>query len=104
MTAAACSYQETGETNAADASAPAPDALASNDDPGAALPPEGRPRPLMQAQVVLDRLGFTPGVIDGKMGVSTVNALKGFQEARGLQVTGELDQPTQQALAQWKHI
>jgi lipoprotein-anchoring transpeptidase ErfK/SrfK len=58
----------------------------------------------MQAQVVLDRLGFTPGVVDGKMGMSTVNALKGFQEARGLEVTGELDQPTQQALAQWNHI
>jgi lipoprotein-anchoring transpeptidase ErfK/SrfK len=58
----------------------------------------------MQAQVVLDRLGFTPGVIDGKMGMSTVNALKGFQEARGLAITGELDQATQQALAEWQRI
>ena len=49
-------------------------------------------------------IGFTPGVVDGKMGMSTVNALKGFQESRGLQVTGELDEPTVQALAQWKHI
>jgi lipoprotein-anchoring transpeptidase ErfK/SrfK len=58
----------------------------------------------MQAQVVLDRLGFTPGVIDGKMGMSTVNAIKGFQEARGLQITGELDEPTVQALAEWQRI
>ena len=58
----------------------------------------------MQAQVVLDRLGFTPGVVDGKMGLSTVNAIKGFQEARGLTVTGELDEPTKQALAQWNAI
>lgn len=100
----ACSYQETGEENVAQAPEAAPDAMASNDDPNAQQPPEDKPRPLMQAQVVLDRLGFTPGVIDGKMGMSTVNAVKGFQEARGLKVTGELDQPTQQILAEWKHI
>jgi lipoprotein-anchoring transpeptidase ErfK/SrfK len=78
--------------------------MISNDDPTATLPPEDKPRPLMQAQVVLDRLGFTPGVVDGKMGLSTVNAIKGFQEARGLNITGELDQATVQALSQWKHI
>lgn len=101
---AACNYDEVGEENTSQAAAPAADALASNDDPNAQLPPEDKHRPLMQAQVVLDRLGFTPGVIDGKMGMSTVNALKGFQEARGLPVTGELDQATQQVLAQWTHI
>ena len=101
---AACSYEEVGGENAAQTTAPAPDPMASNDDPNSQSPPEDKPRPLMQAQVVLDRLGFTPGVIDGKMGMSTVNALKGFQEARGLPVTGDLDQATQQALAQWRHI
>jgi lipoprotein-anchoring transpeptidase ErfK/SrfK len=102
---AACSVQETGEENkvAAVAGAPA-DPMASNDSPATALPPEDRPRPLMQAQVVLDRLGFTPGVVDGKMGMSTVNAIKGFQEARGIEVTGDLDEPTIQALAQWQQI
>jgi lipoprotein-anchoring transpeptidase ErfK/SrfK len=39
-------------------------------------------------------------VIDGLEGVSFTAALKGFQEARGLQVTGELDQPTRMALLQ----
>jgi peptidoglycan hydrolase-like protein with peptidoglycan-binding domain len=68
------------------------------------VPAEDKPRPLMQAQVVLDRLGFTPGVVDGKMGLSTVNAIKGFQEARGMTVTGKLDEPTIQALSQWKQI
>ena len=101
---AACSYQETSEQNVAEAPEATPDTMASNDDPGAQLPPEDKPRPLMQAQVVLDRVGFTPGVVDGKMGMSTVNALKGFQESRGLEITGELDQATQQALAEWKHI
>lgn len=101
----ACSVEEKSDQNVTTAeSAPAPDPMASRDDPNAALQPEDQPRPLMQAQVVMDRLGFTPGVIDGKMGMSTVNALKGFQEARGLPVTGELDAATQQALAEWKHI
>jgi lipoprotein-anchoring transpeptidase ErfK/SrfK len=66
--------------------------------------PDSQPRPMMQAQVVLDRQGFGPGVIDGKMGISTENALEGFQEARGLPVTGKLDPATQQALGQWSNI
>ena len=66
--------------------------------------PDSEERPIMQAQVVLDRRGFGPGVIDGKMGISTENALKGFQEANGLEVTGELDEPTEAALAQWSNI
>lgn len=62
------------------------------------------PRPIMQAQVVLDAQGFGPGVIDGGMGMSTRNALKGFQEANGLQVSGELDAATKQALAKWSNV
>jgi lipoprotein-anchoring transpeptidase ErfK/SrfK len=62
------------------------------------------PRPVMQAQVVLDRLGFTPGVVDGKPGLSTTNAVIGFQEANGLPTTGELDKPTTDALAKWSNI
>jgi lipoprotein-anchoring transpeptidase ErfK/SrfK len=62
------------------------------------------PRPVMQLQVVLDRLGFGPGVIDGREGLSTSNALKGFQEANGLEVTGELDPATRGALAQWEEL
>jgi peptidoglycan hydrolase-like protein with peptidoglycan-binding domain len=61
-------------------------------------------RPIMQAQVVLDRHGFGPGVIDGKMGMSTENALKGFQEANDLDVTGKLDEATKSALGQWSNI
>ena len=61
-------------------------------------------RPIMQAQVVLDRQGFMPGVVDGKMGMSTVNALKGFQEANGLTVSGKIDEATTQALAKWQSI
>ena len=66
--------------------------------------PDSEERPIMQAQVVLDRIGFGPGVIDGKMGMSTENALKGFQEANALDTTGELDEATKQALAEWDRI
>ena len=66
--------------------------------------PDSEERPIMQAQVVLDRVGFGPGVIDGKMGMSTENALRGFQEANELQVTGKLDQATKDALKQWERI
>ena len=105
LSVAACRVENKGESEVAAAdSSQAPDPMGSKDDPNATLPPEDQPRPLMQAQVVMDRLGFTPGVIDGKMGMSTVNALKGFQEAKGLPVTGKLDEATVQALAEWKYI
>ena len=100
----ACSIEEKGEQNVVQAPEAKLDPMLSNDDPGAKLAAEDMSRPLMQAQVVMDRLGFTPGVVDGKMGMSTKNALKGFQEARGLPITGELDPATAQALAEWKHI
>jgi lipoprotein-anchoring transpeptidase ErfK/SrfK len=53
---------------------------------------------IFHAQVLLDRAGFSPGVIDGLEGMSFHEALRGFQTARGLKVTGELDQPTRAAL------
>lgn len=57
---------------------------------------------VFHAQVLLDRAGFSPGVIDGEAGISLEAAIKGFQEARGLQVNGQLDQATRQALLQDK--
>ena len=84
------------------------DALLSHDPTGnAPIDPaqtDDKPRPTMQAQVVLDRLGFTPGVVDGAMGMSTRNALNGFQLANNLKETGELDEATKQALGQWSNI
>jgi lipoprotein-anchoring transpeptidase ErfK/SrfK len=53
---------------------------------------------ILHAQVLLDRAGFAPGVIDGRKGMSFDIAVKGFQTARGLEPTGELDQPTLAAL------
>ena len=84
------------------------DALLSHDPVGNApfdpAQADDKPRPEMQAQVVLDRLGFTPGVVDGAMGMSTRNAIKGFQLANDLKETGELDEATKQVLGQWSNI
>ena len=81
------------------------DPLAAHDGaPNAQEIADSEPRPVMQAQVVLDRLGFTPGVVDGKPGLSTRNAVSGFQEANGLTVTGELDAATKAALSQYQAI
>ena len=104
-------YETYGDDNLADT-------MASNDDSyrneiGAnaggeqAQPselPDAEERPIMQVQVVLDRVGFGPGVIDGKMGMSTENALRGFQEANDLETTGKLDEATKSALADWERI
>ena len=53
---------------------------------------------VLDAQVLLDRLGFTPGVIDGRTGHSFTLALKGFQDARGIKQSGDLDDATKQLL------
>ena len=114
---AACGLNGTDRDNAdtaeADRSANATtenlaDTMASQDgaDMASDVPniPDSEARPIMQAQVVLDRQGFGPGVIDGKEGISTTNALKGFQEANGLTVSGEMDEATMAKLGQWKTI
>ena len=55
-------------------------------------------RNILHAQVLLDRHGFTTGVIDGKDSALFKRALRGFQTARGLPVTGRLDAATTRAL------
>jgi lipoprotein-anchoring transpeptidase ErfK/SrfK len=58
----------------------------------------------MQLQVVLDRQGFSPGVIDGREGMSLTAALRGFQRGHNLADSGRMDAPTRAALAQWDRI
>ncbi|WP_343346932.1 L,D-transpeptidase family protein [Sphingomicrobium sp. XHP0239] len=55
-------------------------------------------RNIFHAQVLLDAAGFSPGVIDGMDGDNFTKALRGFQEANDLDVTGELDDATRTAL------
>ena len=103
-------YETYGDDNLADTMASNDErymnasATDSANDTQSADIPDPEDRPIMQAQVVLDRIGFGPGVIDGKMGMSTENALNGFQEANDLDVTGELDDATKEALAEWERI
>jgi hypothetical protein len=75
-------------------------ALAQNaQQPQATQPETAIDQDVLHAQVLLDRAGFAPGVIDGKKGMSFAEAVKGFQTARGLQATGEIDAATRQALS-----
>jgi lipoprotein-anchoring transpeptidase ErfK/SrfK len=54
---------------------------------------------MLAVQIALERLGFSPGVIDGKNGESLKIAVRGFQAANDLEETGELDSDTRAALA-----
>ena len=52
----------------------------------------------LKAQVLLDRLSFSSGTIDGRRGENFVNALRAFQQQNGLNTSGELDAAT------WKKL
>jgi Putative peptidoglycan-binding domain-containing protein len=59
----------------------------------AALP--GRPvADTAELQIALARHGFSPGSVDGRWGSQTRLALQAFQESRGLEPSGELDEST----------
>jgi peptidoglycan hydrolase-like protein with peptidoglycan-binding domain len=56
------------------------------------------PELVKQAQEKLSAAGQDAGPADGKMGPKTQAALKKFQESKGLQASGQLDQKTIAAL------
>jgi peptidoglycan hydrolase-like protein with peptidoglycan-binding domain len=60
-------------------------------------PPSGASR-VQQAQAHLKAAGFDPGPADGTLGPKTRDALRRYQRTKGLQATGELDEPTLDAL------
>ncbi|MGN6278323.1 MAG: L,D-transpeptidase family protein [Sphingomonas sp.] len=66
--------------------------------PAAAPASNGIDMAVLHVQVILDHLGFSPGVLDGQKGMSLTAAIKGFQESRGLDKTGKLDAATLDAL------
>ena len=59
--------------------------------------PAGRAR-LAGAEVALDRLMLSPGLVDGVIDSKTRKALAVFQRLKGLPVTGALDEATWEAL------
>jgi hypothetical protein len=54
---------------------------------------------MRQVQEHLQTVGFHPGTVDGTLGPQTRQALRWFQNAQGIQATGELDEPTLNALS-----
>lgn len=85
--------------------------------PGAQAPPGGQPSPeaqpgvgaepgtpmqdketIRQAQDKLNQRGYSVGPADGTWGPQTEQALTQFQQAEGLEATGQLDQETLSAL------
>jgi lipoprotein-anchoring transpeptidase ErfK/SrfK len=53
---------------------------------------------LLKAEVLLDRAGFSPGVIDGRDGTNLQHALEAFATAHGLTSSGALDAASWNAL------
>ena len=52
----------------------------------------------MEIQIALRNAGFDPGIIDGKISKQTVSAIKDFQKANHLKVTGSVNRRT------WRHL
>ena len=59
---------------------------------------------ILGVQVLLDRLGFSPGVIDGAEGPSFAKALTGYQQANDLPVTGTLDDTTVKSFERFRTL
>jgi lipoprotein-anchoring transpeptidase ErfK/SrfK len=59
-----------------------------------ATPPRMTRAATFNAEVLLDRLDISPGIIDGKTGENVGKAIAAFQRSRGLAATGKLDRTT----------
>jgi lipoprotein-anchoring transpeptidase ErfK/SrfK len=57
-------------------------------------PPRMTSAATFKAEVLLDRLDISPGIIDGKTGDNARKAIAAFQRSRGLASSGKLDRTT----------
>jgi peptidoglycan hydrolase-like protein with peptidoglycan-binding domain len=60
----------------------------------AATPPRMTRAATFKAEVLLDRLDISPGIIDGKTGENILKAITAFQRSRSLLASGKLDRAT----------
>jgi len=72
--------------------------LAASAVNAAAQADEASLRKAVAWQIALNRVGFSPGLIDGRIGPKTELATREFQRVRRLPVTGRLDDATAKAL------
>lgn len=56
------------------------------------------PSQLRQIQQQLTTLGYAPGNVEGELDSQTMEAIRNFQQAQGIQPTGQLNMQTLQAL------
>ncbi|WP_323765003.1 L,D-transpeptidase [Marinovum sp.] len=76
---------------------PSPEAISSAQYDGGPLP-DGQSAIAVVVQVLLDRAGTSPGVIDGYRGPMSESALRAFETREGLAVDGVMDAEVWQAL------
>jgi lipoprotein-anchoring transpeptidase ErfK/SrfK len=68
-------------------------------------PPTDKPDPaVIHLQVLLDRAGASPGVIDGLDGANVRKAIAGFELLDGLPVDGKLDEEILKRLSDNQHV
>jgi lipoprotein-anchoring transpeptidase ErfK/SrfK len=75
-----------------------PDLASANQPPGIDVRAGAPAAAILRAQVLLDRAHFSVGEIDAKYGANTKKAIAGFQVARDLPPSGEVDVTTWGAL------
>lgn len=63
------------------------------------VPEEGGGSTALRVQILLDRARFSPGILDGYWGKNSAKAIYWFQEAKGLNLTGQVDRATWDALS-----
>ena len=78
-------------------SLPAPAPATTSPPPDATNPVVA---PELAVQIMLDRIGYSPGEIDGKAGVNLRRAVETFQRTHGLPATGRIDDATVQRLTE----